>query len=259
VIDMQGMLSLAAVDAFSANPDAIFSHGKNFYFVDYLAGRRRLYLPWDLDSALSGGGVNQNVYAEQSEYSRVILGVPEFRAQYSRILNDLVCGPFCEANIHTFLYALEPVLSDALAADPNNQLGGQSVAEFFASRRAWFSERLQVVSSQIEGFVPCGQSGAMQGGQAVPELRLLPCYPNPFDPRTMLSFAMPGAGKAKVSIYDARGHCIARLLDETLSAGPHRVEWSGRDDSGRRLSSGTYFCRLVTAWGTETRKMTLIR
>ncbi len=40
VIDMQGLLSLAAVDAFSANPDAIFSHGKNFYFVDYLGASR---------------------------------------------------------------------------------------------------------------------------------------------------------------------------------------------------------------------------
>ena len=57
--------TLAAVDAFSANPDAIFSHGKNFYFVDYLSGAPRLHFPWDLDSALGGGGVNGDVYAPQ--------------------------------------------------------------------------------------------------------------------------------------------------------------------------------------------------
>jgi hypothetical protein len=164
VIDMQGLLALAAVDAFSANPDAIFSHGKNFYFVDYLTGLRRLYLPWDLDAALSGGGVNDDVYAQQSAYSDILLDVPEFRAQYSQILNDLVCGPFREPALHAFLDALEPVLAEELEADPNNQLGG-TVAEFVAERKAWFSQRLQVVESQIEDFVPC---------QRLPKVRLAP-------------------------------------------------------------------------------------
>jgi hypothetical protein len=167
VIDMQGLLTLAAVGAFSANPDAIFSHGKNFYFVDYLAGQRRVYLPWDLDSALSGGGANADIYALQSHYSQVLLNVPAFRAQYSHILNALVCGPFREARLHDFLAELEPVLSAALEADPNNQLGGQSVAEFFEARRDWFSQRVQSVQTQIEGFVPCG-IGASYCGPAVP-------------------------------------------------------------------------------------------
>ena len=154
VIDMRGLLALAAVDGFAANPDAIFTHGKNFYFADYLAGERRLYFPWDLDAALPGGGVNRDVYATQSAYAQVLLGVPEFRAQYSRILNDLLCGPFRESRLHGFLDALEPVLADAVEADPNSQIDG-SVAEFFAARKAWLSQRIQVVGSQIEGFVPC--------------------------------------------------------------------------------------------------------
>ena len=156
LVDMQGLLTLAAVDSFSANPDAIFSHGKNFYFADFLSGTpARLHFPWDLDAALGGGGNNASIYAPQSAYSEILLAVPEFRAQYSRIFNDLVCGPFREANLHAFLDALEPVLSSALAAYPNNQLDGESVSEFFEARKAWFSQRLASVRSQIEGFVPC--------------------------------------------------------------------------------------------------------
>jgi CotH kinase protein len=155
LVDMQGLLALAAVDAFSANPDAIFSHGKNFYFADYLSGLPRLHFPWDLDSALGGGGIDADIYATGSAYSEILLDVPAFRAQYSQILNDLVCGPFSEAELHAFLDALEPVLADALAADPNNQLGGESVSGFFAGRKAWISQRLASVSAQIEGFVPC--------------------------------------------------------------------------------------------------------
>ena len=156
LVDMQGLLALAAVDSFSANPDAIFSHGKNFYFADYLTGIRRLHFPWDLDSAMGGGGVDADIYATGSAYSEILLAVPAFRAQYSQILNDLVCGPFQESQLHAFLDALEPVLSAALAADPNNQLGGESVAAFFDNRKAWLSQRLASVSAQIEGFVPCG-------------------------------------------------------------------------------------------------------
>ena len=153
-VNMKGLLTLAAVDAFSANPDAIFSHGKNFYFADYLTLGPRLHFPWDLDSSLSGGGANSNVYAEQSSYSSILLSVPEFRAQYSQILNDLLCGPINEADLHAFLDALEPVLSEALAADPNSQIG-DSVSDFFESRKAWFSQRIAAVKSQIEGFEEC--------------------------------------------------------------------------------------------------------
>src|SRR5688572_23751794 len=81
LINMRGLLALAAVDSFCSNPDAIFSHAKNFFFADYLSGQRRLHFPWDLDSSLSGGSVNHDVYASQSPYSQILLGVPEFRAQ----------------------------------------------------------------------------------------------------------------------------------------------------------------------------------
>ena len=154
LVNMQGLLSLAAVDSFSANPDAIFSHCKNFYFADFLAGMPRLHFPWDLDAALGGGSVNADVYQPHCEYSSILLSVPEFRAQYSQILNELLCGPINEADLHDFLDALEPVLSDALAADPNSQIDG-SISEFFDARKEWFSQRIAVVQSQIEGFEPC--------------------------------------------------------------------------------------------------------
>lgn len=158
LVDIRGLLAYAAVDSFSGNPDGIFSHGKNFYFADYLSGPVRHYFPWDLDAAMGGGSVNADVYAPESAYSEILLGVPEFRDMYSRILNDLVCGPFGEAGLHAFIDALEPVLSGALAADPNNQINGP-VADFFAERKDWISRRRTSVIAQIEGFVACPPSG----------------------------------------------------------------------------------------------------
>ncbi len=84
-------------------------------------------------------------------------------------------------------------------------------------------------------------------------------YPNPFNPRTTVSFTLPAAGQVQVAIYDAKGQMVARLVDETLAVGEHTVDWDGRDAYGASMPSGTYFCRLTTSWGVETRKLQLVR
>jgi hypothetical protein len=53
-IDMRAMLVEGAIDAFTNNSDALFTHGKNFKFVDFAdPALRRLYYPWDLDTGLA--------------------------------------------------------------------------------------------------------------------------------------------------------------------------------------------------------------
>ncbi len=152
LINMQGMLSLGAVNSFVGNPDAIFSHGKNFYFADFLTTHTRLYFPWDQDSVLTGQ--NNNIYATDSPYSEILLAVPEFRAQYSQIMNDLICGPLSEDSVISFLNAVEPILTDPLTADPNNQIEG-TVADHFDGLRSWVTNRIAEVTAQIENYEAC--------------------------------------------------------------------------------------------------------
>ena len=60
-------------------------------------------------------------------------------------------------------------------------------------------------------------------------------------------------------IYDVAGRRVARVLDETSPAGHHVASWDGRDDGGRPVASGIYFCRLsVDAW-SASRKMVLVK
>ncbi len=100
---------------------------------------------------------------------------------------------------------------------------------------------------------------AVGGEPGAAGLHLLPCRPNPFNPRTMIAFSLPAAGQVTARICDARGVEVARLADEVLGAGRHTREWNGTDRSGRILPSGTYFCRLETPWGTEIGKMVLLK
>ena len=154
LVNMQGLLTLAAVGSFSGNPDAIFSHGKNFYYADFLSGLTRQHYPWDLDSTLGGAAKNNDIYETGSAYGSILLGVPEFHAQYSQILNDLICGPLSASSLVAFVDAIEPVLTEALENDPNNQING-SIPEHFDSLRNWLSNRVANVAAQIENFEPC--------------------------------------------------------------------------------------------------------
>ena len=55
------------------------------------------------------------------------------------------------------------------------------------------------------------------------------------------------------------GQRVAVLHQGPKKAGMHRLGWDARDDRGRRLASGVYVYRLVTAEVVQTRKLTLLR
>ncbi|MDH3198297.1 MAG: T9SS type A sorting domain-containing protein, partial [Candidatus Krumholzibacteria bacterium] len=92
-----------------------------------------------------------------------------------------------------------------------------------------------------------------------PAARLAQNHPNPFNPQTAIRFALPGAARVTLAVYDARGRHVATLFDDHAGPGEHIVRWDGRGQTRASAPSGVYFCRLVTPWGTLTRKMVLLR
>lgn len=96
--------------------------------------------------------------------------------------------------------------------------------------------------------------------RSMADSRLLgPATPNPFNPRTSIHYTMPAAGPVRLEVYDLGGRLVSRLVQGHQGAGHHIVEWDGRDDTGRGLSSGVFFYRLVTGDAVETRKMTMLK
>lgn len=105
----------------------------------------------------------------------------------------------------------------------------------------------------------CGHLTSSAGQDSHGPSARLALRPNPFNPRTTISYTLESPGRVTLDIFDARGMEVVRLSEGVLSAGVYAVEWQGNDRYGRPLPSGTYFCRLTTPWGTETRKMGLVR
>ena len=84
-------------------------------------------------------------------------------------------------------------------------------------------------------------------------------HPNPFNPRTTISFELAGASRVDLTVHDVRGRLVRTLVSGDLEAGPHEVMWDGMDNQGQALGSGVYFSRLVASGGVWQNKMVLVR
>ena len=76
--------------------------------------------------------------------------------------------------------------------------------------------------------------------------KLLPNFPNPFNPETWIPYTLAEASEVKIHIYDAKGHSIRSFSLGYKPAGWYgarssAVHWDGRNDVGERVVSGLFF------------------
>ncbi|MFH1843685.1 MAG: DUF1349 domain-containing protein [bacterium] len=94
---------------------------------------------------------------------------------------------------------------------------------------------------------------------AIRVTQLYPNAPNPFNPRTRISFDLAQSERVSLKIYSIDGRLVDTLVDSSLPAGRYAEFWSGTDSAGRRVASGTYLVHLVTPSKTQTRRMMLLK
>lgn len=82
---------------------------------------------------------------------------------------------------------------------------------------------------------------------------LLIALSNPARAVHPLRLDLPSATTLDLAIFDVAGRRVRRILrSEMLPAGPHRIDWDGRDDSGRLVPSGSYWARVHGGGFNET-------
>ncbi len=83
---------------------------------------------------------------------------------------------------------------------------------------------------------------------------LLPAYPNPFNPSTLIRFQMPVAGDIQIQVFDLQGNVVATLTDGWQTPGSYQVPFNASN-----LSSGIYLVRLTAGDFTQTQKLALVK
>jgi len=79
-------------------------------------------------------------------------------------------------------------------------------------------------------------------GLSIPTVtELTGIYPNPFNPRTTISFSLSQNADVSISVFNIKGQKIRTLVSEKLGTGYHQVEWRGIEEQGKQASSGVYF------------------
>jgi hypothetical protein len=78
--------------------------------------------------------------------------------------------------------------------------------------------------------------------------------PNPFNPATVIPYALPHSASVKLSVYDVNGRLVSTLVEGTQGAGQHQVTFDGSHQA-----SGLYFYTISAGDFTAAGKMLLLK
>jgi len=104
--------------------------------------------------------------------------------------------------------------------------------------------------------VQVGLVGVGDGGRST--LALEAARPNPFHGDCAIGYSLPAPGKVQLTVIDASGRLVRRLVDGLREAGPHVERWDGANGTGSAVPAGIYFVRLGFGEQLVTRKIVRI-
>ena len=79
-------------------------------------------------------------------------------------------------------------------------------------------------------------------------------YPNPFNPTTSMTLAVPVAGNVSVQVYNIMGQVVATLASGHMDASTYTLTWDASN-----VSSGMYFIKAEAAGSVTTQKLVLMK
>jgi hypothetical protein len=94
----------------------------------------------------------------------------------------------------------------------------------------------------------------------VPATSRLLVSPNPSPGACSFRFNARGGQRTEIRLHDLNGHLMRRLFDDATASGERRLDWDGKNESGRPVPNGVYFASIVHPGGsTTTQRITIVR
>ena len=84
-------------------------------------------------------------------------------------------------------------------------------------------------------------------------------YPNPFNPITHIGYELSSFHEVSISIYNVMGQKIKAFPSKSQNPGYHSVVWDGTSDTGQKVGSGIYYCRISAGSYSVAKKMLLLQ
>lgn len=126
---------------------------------------------------------------------------------------------------------------------------GQSIADdYFTPKKA------KINSSTGDRFIITLADASQHEVELPVSVSLNQNYPNPFNPTTQISYELPKQSDVRLEVYDLVGRQVATLVNQTMEAGSHTVNFNAGN-----LSSGVYIYRLNAGNTVLSRKLTVIK
>ena len=130
------------------------------------------------------------------------------------------------------------------------------IVHSYQGNRNPFIDHPEFVAYIFQGIIS-GVEDGVPG--AVPVTTISSIYPNPFNPTTTIDFSLTRSGPVRVEIYAIDGKLVRILLSEDRPAGDFQVQWDGSGNTGSRVPSGAYFCRVLGAGESDTQPLLLLK
>ena len=157
-----------------------------------------------------------------------------------------------ETRAHTFHFLDELNLSKALRLPRKLKPGRYSLEvglEGMAQGRVAYKQKFTVVDGAAS------KGGLSNSESDLPEaFSLEDNYPNPFNPSTVIAYALPENARVSLYVYDVMGKEVARLVDGYQGSGRYEVSFDASN-----LAAGTYLYVMRAGDFQTTKRMVLLK
>ena len=156
--------------------------------------------------------------------------------------------------VDSLVFSVE--FDDTLTLEPDDEASFQvtftpTEARDYSSALIIHTERRDVVIALTGTGVPLS---APEESNTPLEFALYAAYPNPFNTRATICYALPCASEVMLEVYDICGRRVENLFDGVAAAGRHTADWEAED-----MPAGLYICRLSAGGQERSIKLLLVK
>jgi hypothetical protein len=160
-------------------------------------------------------------------------------------------------------YTVYGVAEDPATPETSTEtLGTTSVEQYDVSAYSSFVNYLVTATDDAGNEGDPGDLGPTPiGAGRAPEVSRLSinAYPNPFNPETVIRYALPRRTFVRIDLFDVSGRLVCELVSGVRNEGTHAVRWDGTNSTGSPVASGVFVARIETDDRVKTTKLVLLK